>query len=115
MLDDEEIIHVSVGEILKDQQLEVIGVTRGEEALKSYQDAKGAVKAVSLDMSLPGMYGLTKFQKLRGLDPQVKVIVSAGDPHQQAVCDVMAAGTLGMLAKPFSPAHLLKVVEQVSG
>jgi DNA-binding NtrC family response regulator len=61
VVDDEEIIHVSVGEILKDQQLEVIGVTRGEEALKSYQDAKGAVKAVSLDMSLPGMYGLTKF------------------------------------------------------
>jgi CheY-like chemotaxis protein len=33
---DEEIIHVMVGETLKDQQLEVIGVTSGEEALKSY-------------------------------------------------------------------------------
>ena len=114
-VDDEEIIHVLVGEILKDQQLEVIGVTSGEEALKSYQDANGAVKAVILDMSLPGMDGLATFQKLRDLDPQVKVIVSSGDPHQQAVRDVMAAGTLGMLAKPFSPAQQLAVVEQVFG
>ena len=112
---DEEIIHVMVGETLKDQQLEVIGVTSGEEALKSYQDANGAVKAVSLDMSLPGMYGLSTVQKLRDLDPQVNAIVSSGDPHQREVCDVMAAGALGMLANPFSPAHLQKVVEQVFG
>lgn len=69
-VDDEEIIHVLVGEILKDQQQEVIGVTRGEEALKSYQDANGAVKAVILDMSLPGMDGLAMFRKLGDLNPR---------------------------------------------
>tara|TARA_B100000745_G_C20093491_1_gene373818 strand:+ start:631 stop:996 length:366 start_codon:yes stop_codon:yes gene_type:complete len=58
VVDDEEIIHVLVGEMLKGQQLEVIGVTSGEEALKSYHDANGAVKAVILDMSLPCMDGL---------------------------------------------------------
>lgn len=94
-VDDEEIIHVLVGEILKDQQLEVIGVTSSEEALKSYQDANGAVKVVILDMSLPARNGLTTFQKLRELDPPVKVIASSGDPHQQALRDVMTAGGLG--------------------
>lgn len=46
VVDDEEIIHVLVGEMLKDQQLEVIGVTSGEEALKSYHDSNGVVKAI---------------------------------------------------------------------
>lgn len=115
VVDDEEIIHVLVGEILKGEQLEVVGVTSGEEALKSYQDSNGAVKAIILDITLPGMDGLTTFQKLRELDPQVKVIVSSGDPHQQAVRDIMAAGAFGMLAKPFSPAHLVEVIKQVFG
>jgi len=112
VVDDEEIIHVLVGEILKGQLLEVVGVTSGEEGLKSYQESDGAVRAVILDMSLPGMDGLTTFHKLRELDPLVKVIVSSGDPHQQAVRDIMDAGAFGLLSKPFRPAHLIEVVQQ---
>jgi CheY-like chemotaxis protein len=115
VVDDEVIIHVLVGEILKGQRLEVIGVSSGEEGLKSYQDSHGAVKAVILDVSLPGMDGLTTFHKLRELDPLVRVIVSSGDPNQQAVHDIMAAGAFGLIAKPFRPAHLVEVVRQVFG
>jgi DNA-binding NarL/FixJ family response regulator len=103
VVDDEEIIHVLVGQIPKDQQLEVIGVTSGEEALKSYQDANGAIKAVSLDMSLAGMYILSTFQKIRDLYLQVKVISSSGDPHQQAVRDVMAGGARACRPTPSVP------------
>ncbi|MDA1218261.1 MAG: response regulator [Chloroflexi bacterium] len=115
VVDDEAIIHVLIAEILKSEQMEVVGVTSGEEALKAYQDSDGATKAVILDMSLPGMDGLTTFHKLRELDPLVKVIVSSGNPGQQAIREIMAAGAFGMLAKPFSPAHLLEVVKQVFG
>jgi DNA-binding NtrC family response regulator len=63
-------------------------------------------------MTLPGMSGATVFQKLKELDCQVKVIVSTGDPHQQAVHDIMAQGAFGILAKPFSVEHLIQVVQQ---
>jgi CheY-like chemotaxis protein len=112
VVDDEEIIHLLVGEILKGQALEVVGASSGEQALETYQEADGAVAVVILDMSLPGIDGLTTFHKLRELDPLVKVIVSSGDPHQQAVRDIMDAGAFGLLSKPFRPAHLLEVVQQ---
>jgi CheY-like chemotaxis protein len=112
VVDDEAIIHLLVGEILKSQPLEVVGATSGEEALKTYQETDGAFEIVILDMSLPGMDGLTTFHRLRELDPQVKVIASSGDPHQQAVREIMASGAFGLLSKPFRPGHLLDVVQQ---
>ena len=113
VVDDEEIIHTLVREILKALDIEIVGAVTGEEAVKALQDADGLINGVILDMTLPGMDGVTTFAKLRELAPEIKVIVSSGDPHQQAVRDVMAAGAFGMLAKPFTPAHLTEVVKEL--
>ena len=112
VVDDEEMIRVMVQQILKGKAGEVMGAASGEAALDAYQKANGEIKAVILDMTLPGMSGATVFQKLKELDSQVKVIVSTGDPHQQAVHDIMAQGAFGILAKPFSVEHLIQVVQQ---
>ena len=93
----------------------MISAVTGEEAVKALQESDGPIKGVILDMTLPGMGGATTFAKLRELDPEIRVIVSSGDPYQQAVHDVMEAGAFGMLAKPFTPTHLTEVVKQMLG
>ena len=64
-------------------------------------------------MSLPGMTGQETFKCLMELQREIKVIISTGDPHQQAVHDVMGQGAHGMLSKPFQLDHLAKVVKQL--
>jgi two-component system cell cycle sensor histidine kinase/response regulator CckA len=112
VVDDEEMIRIMVQHMLKGQACEVMGVASGEAALDAYQKANGEIKAVILDMTLPGMNGAETFRKLKELDSHLKVIVSTGDPHQQAVHDMMAQGAFGILAKPFSVEHLRQVVLQ---
>ena len=115
LVDDEEIIHTLVREILKSQEIEMISAATGEKAVKALQESDGQINGVILDMTLPGMGGAATFAKLRELDPEIKIIVCSGDPYQQAVRDVMEAGAFGMLAKPFTPTHLTEVVKQMLG
>jgi CheY-like chemotaxis protein/two-component sensor histidine kinase len=112
LVDDEEMIRVMIQHMLKGRSCEVVGAASGGAALDAYQKANGEIKAVILDMTLPGMSGAEAFKKLKMLNSQVKVIVSTGDPHQQAVHDIMAQGAFGILAKPFSTEHLIQVVQQ---
>lgn len=113
LVDDEEIIHTLVREILKSQDIEMISAATGEKAVKALQESDGSIKGVILDMTLPGMGGAATFAKLRELDPEIKIIICSGDPYQQAVRDAMEAGAFGMLAKPFTPTHFTEVVKQM--
>ena len=115
LVDDEEIIHTLVREILKSQDIEMISAATGEKAVKALQESDGSIKGVILDMTLPGMGGAATFAKLRELDPEIKIIICSGDPYQQAVRDAMEAGAFGMLAKPFTPTHFTEVVKHMLG
>lgn len=111
--DDDDMVRRMLQELLKGLGYDVTPVASGEEALAAYQRSPEEVSAVILDMSLPGMGGSDTFRSLKELDNQAKVIIATGDPHQQAVHDVMAQGACGIVSKPFHTEHLAAVIKQV--
>lgn len=113
VVDDEEMLSQMLKEFLEGEGYDVSAAVSGEEAVALCQDPEVKIDAVILDMSLPGMTGQQTFQRLVELQSEIKVIISTGDPRQQAVHDVMGQGAHGMLSKPFSLDHLAKVVRQV--
>jgi CheY-like chemotaxis protein len=113
VVDDEELILQMLHEFLEGEGYDVTGVVTGEEALAICQDPNVNIDVVILDMSLPGITGEETFKHLMELQRGIKVIISTGNPHQQAVHDVMGQGAHGMLSKPFQLDHLAKVVKQL--
>jgi two-component system, cell cycle sensor histidine kinase and response regulator CckA len=113
VVDDEAMIRRMIQEMLKGLGYDVMPAASGEEAVAVYQRSSEEVSAVILDMSLPGMGGRDTFHCLKELNDQVKVIITTGDPHQQAVHDMMAQGARGVVSKPFRADHLAEVIRQV--
>ena len=59
---------------------------------------------------MKGMYGLDVLQKLREMDPVVRVIVVSADVQTSSHDLVRAAGAVGFINKPAAPGQVVKTV-----
>lgn len=85
----------------------------GQEAVEYYRAHKDEIALVLLDMTMPRMDGRACLSELRKIDPNARVIVSIGNDAQDSVREVLDAGAVGLLPKPYSLAQLADVVEKV--
>ncbi len=56
----------------------VLEASSGEQALEIYAKRRPEIDLVFLDMVMPGLNGLQTLERLRALDPQVKVLLCSG-------------------------------------
>ncbi len=90
----------------------VIEAGNGEEALAALAD--GDIDLVLLDMMMPVLDG---WGVLRALDPNqappvvvITALASDGDRH---VLDLLGLGAIDVIAKPFDPGWLIRLVDAV--
>lgn len=104
MIDDERIIHESLGRMMTALGYEVVGAMDGEEGLRVYLDAIKSGKAfeiVILDLTIPGgVGGRETIVKLKEVNPQVKAIVSSGYSNDEVMANYEAFGFRGRISKP---------------
>ncbi len=101
LVDDEnEILKVGRLMLLK-LGYRVMLATSGQEALTTYREKGPEIDLVILDMIMPGMSGSDTFDKLRSLDPTVKVLLASGYSLNQRANQILARGCDGFLQKPF--------------
>ena len=113
VVDDEESLRGLARQIMGRAGYDLRWAASGEQALELYQEQGDRVDLVILDLGMPGMGGLKCLERLRRLDPQVKVLVASGYSHQGMVNQVLAAGAAAFVAKPFRKKDLLGMVRQV--
>ncbi len=117
LMDDEELIHASVGRILEVLGYEVDCVCDGQAALKAYQAAMEEDRAYALvimDLTIPGaMGGKETIGALRELDPQALALVSSGYAHDPIMANYKEYGFAGSLAKPVSMKDLAAIVKEM--
>ena len=106
LMDDEELIHTSVGRMLKELGCEVEGVYDGQAALLAYRQALDEGRRfdiVIMDLTIPGaMGGKETIGKLRQLDPQVQALVSSGYANDPIMAQYADYGFIGSIAKPIN-------------
>ncbi len=73
----------------------------------------GEINLVILDLIMPGMGGGETFDKLRELNPKVKVLLSSGYSLEGEAAEVMARGCDGFIQKPFDPKTLSEAIHQI--
>jgi CheY-like chemotaxis protein len=87
----------------------------GEEAVARALDAEPAI--VFLDLEMPRVDGIETCRRLRE-EPTLAestIVVLTGDSGEVAERSAQAAGADLFLTKPFSPLHLLQLVDELGG
>lgn len=84
----------------------------GEEALKIYEE-QGDFDIALLDISMPGMDGLTLCKELRRRSPALGIIMLTARTQEMDKISGLMLGADDYITKPFSPTELLARVDSL--
>jgi CheY-like chemotaxis protein len=101
VVDDEDGVRALGQAVLEDCGYSVLMAEDGVQALEVYRAHRGEIALVVLDVIMPQMNGLECLQRLREMDPDVKVLISTGYTARDLAQELVAEGALGVVGKPF--------------
>src|ERR1700756_1996400 len=114
LVDDEPGMLRYIRTLLEVDDHHVETASTGEEALGHVQ--KGLrPDLVLMDLLMPGIDGLETLEKLRKLQPGVKVVMLSCVNDTKKVVQAIRLGATDYLTKPFEKAELDKVIDQCLG
>jgi len=113
VVDDEDMIWDVVMEMLLGLGYNVLLAGDGKEALEMYSANPGQIDLVVLDMLMPNMGGEEAFYLLKEIDPDVKVLISSVYVSQEEIQNVMDAGAVGFLRKPYRMVDLARKIHEL--
>ncbi len=107
IVDDEPMIRTMAATFLKKRGVPVLEAGSGKEAIERLASDGGAVRAVLLDMAMPGMSGDAALPIIRKLRPDVRVIVSSGFQDREVQQRFSNIEACRFLPKPYTSEQLL--------
>ena len=113
LVDDEDLI-IDVGEkLLARMGYSVLVARSGREAIEIYNKRKNNIEMVILDMIMPDMSGGDTYDKLREINPDIKVLLSSGYSLRGQAKDILARGCKGFIQKPFNMKELSHKLREI--
>lgn len=112
LVDDEPIVRAMGEDLLREMGYEVILAVDGREALECFERESGRFDLVILDMVMPRLNGRDTFFALRLADPEVRVLVSSGFSRGLHLREVLDAGAVGFVQKPYTRASLGRLLAE---
>ena len=113
LVDDEDII-IDVGkQMLKKLGYAVLSSKNGQEGLEIYRKKKDNIAMVLLDMVMPDMGGGETYDKLRAINPKIKVLLSSGFSVDGQATEILNRGCNGFIQKPFNLQELSQKIREI--
>lgn len=113
VVDDEKMLLILTGELLRDAGYEVATASSGFECLDLFRLTPRDFDLILLDLNMPLMDGEETFNRLRTLRPDVRVMLCTGYVQQERLNHMLEAGLAGFVQKPLSPQDYLISVRAV--
>ncbi|MEW6571798.1 MAG: ATP-binding protein [Nitrospirota bacterium] len=101
LVDDEKIIRELGRNMLKHLGYNVILAPEGGAAIELYKKCRNEIALVILDLIMPHVSGREVFDRLRQINPDVKIIVSTGYAKNELLQPLLAERATGFLEKPY--------------
>lgn len=114
-VDDEPMILEVGGEMLSELGYRVIAVNGGQEALDIFASGHDRIDLVILDMIMPKLGGGETYDRLKAIDPNVRVILSSGYSIDGEAGEILRKGCNGFIQKPFGLGQLSAKIREVLG
>jgi CheY-like chemotaxis protein len=112
-VDDEPMVLEVGTKLLEKLGYRVIRAKGGREAVEIYEERQAGIDLVILDMIMPDMGGGETFDRMKEINPDVKVILTTGYTKDGRAAEIMARGCDGFLQKPFTIRDLSARISEV--
>jgi two-component system cell cycle sensor histidine kinase/response regulator CckA len=113
LVDDEEMV-LGVGKgMLEKIGYRVLTNASGRQAVETYAADSGKIDMVVLDMIMPDMGGGDTYDRLKQIDPHVKVLLSSGYSIDGQATEILKRGCNGFIQKPFNLKALSRKVREI--
>lgn len=113
LVEDEDLV-ADVGEkLLRKLGYNTLIARSGIEAIDIFEKNKEGIDIVILDMIMPGMSGGDVFDRLKIIDPGVKVLLSSGYSLDSQASEILARGCRGFINKPYSLNSLSQKIRSI--
>jgi len=114
LLVDDEAVIIDVGsQLLEKLGYTVIKAKGGAEAIRMYQENKEKIDLVILDMIMPDVGGSEVHEKIKIIDPEVKILLSSGYSINGQAMEILNKGCNGFIQKPFNLKDFSKKIRDV--
>ncbi len=113
VVDDERKVLNMAAKVLSKLGYRVIEAAGGKEAVKIYRKNKGKIDLIILDMIMPEMGGREVYQKIKTINPQVKVLITSGYSIDDEVKQILQQNGARFVAKPFSMKDLYQAISKI--
>jgi DNA-binding NtrC family response regulator len=110
IVDDEELIRITLNNSLKKEGYEVLLASDGEEGFNKFKEEKPPV--VLCDLKLPKIDGITLLKKIKEINKETIVImITAYGTIESAVC-AMKLGAYDYITKPFLMEDIIMLIKR---
>ena len=112
LVDDEDMI-IDVGEkMLQEMGYKVLLARSGKAAVEVYSKYKDEIDLVILDMIMPDMGGGDAYDTLKGINPDIMVLLSSGYSINGQATEILERGCDGFIQKPFNMSQLSQAIRK---
>jgi PAS domain S-box-containing protein len=113
LVDDEEVI-LEVGKnLLEAMGYQVVIAKDGKEAIKVYKKSRDVIDIVILDMIMPNMGGGEAYDRMKEVNPNIKVLLSSGYSIDGQATEILKRGCDGFIQKPFKMNELSERIREI--
>jgi PAS domain S-box-containing protein len=102
IVDDEEMVLDVGARVLQKLGYTVLESSNGFNAVELYKKLRDKIKLVVLDIVMPDMSGGEVYDRLKDINPDVKVLLASGYSIDDQAREIMERGCDGFIQKPFS-------------
>jgi CheY-like chemotaxis protein len=113
LVDDEKIVLEANRGMLESMGYRVYAVESGQEAITLFKGKRNEIDLVILDMIMPEISGGETFDRLREINPGIKVLLSSGYSLNGEAQTIMDRGCKGFIQKPFRIEKLSQKVREM--
>jgi len=85
----------------------------GKEAIEVYEENKERIDIVLLDMIMPDMSGGETYDRLKDINPKVRVLLSSGYSIDGQATDILDRRCNGFIQKPFKMKELSQKMREI--
>lgn len=115
VVEDEDMLRDLAVQILGGEGYRILAARDGVEAIKLFDAHRDEIGLVVCDLGLPRMGGRDVFMKMKESKPSVRAIVASGYLEPSIRSEILKAGVIDAIQKPYDFRELLEKIRAVIG
>ncbi|MCP4370555.1 MAG: response regulator, partial [Deltaproteobacteria bacterium] len=112
-VDDDDMTIEIAAEIFTKLGYKILIAKSGKEAVEIYEKNKEQIDLVLLDMIMPDMSGSDTYERMKDINPRIKVLLFSGYSVKGQATEMLNRGCNGFIQKPFKMKELSQKMREV--